>query len=117
MRGVAPPTSDTKDKIGDLIFQTYEHLGYDVAAQTIIDYYVADLRFHSSVTGINLQPNASALVAPLGRRINFANIRDLVSQSRKLTEQNQALMQELEAERRKVREMLDAVNGYSLRTA
>ncbi|MFP3543369.1 class I SAM-dependent methyltransferase [Rhizobium sp. SIMBA_035] len=117
MRGVAPPTSDTKDKIGDLIFQTFEHLGYDVAAQTIIDYYVADLRFHSSVTGINLQPNASALVAPLGRRINFANIRDLVSQSRKLTEQNQALMQELEAERRKVREMLDAVNGYSLRTA
>ena len=50
-----------------------------------------------------------------GRRLNFADIRELQVQIQRLNAQNQALTQELEGERRKVRDMLDAVNGYSLR--
>ena len=100
---------------GDLIFQIMEYLGYPVAAQTVIDYHAQEVRFHSSVTGRALQTNSADLLVTIGRRLNFADIRELQVQIQRLNAQNQALTQELEGERRKVRDMLDAVNGYSLR--
>jgi len=114
-RVAATPAAGTPNKVGDLIFQIMEHLGYPVTAQTIIDYHATEVQFHSSVTGRALQANPAALLASIGRRINFADIRELSAQVQRLNAQNQALTQELEGERRKVRDMLEAVNGYSLR--
>ncbi len=114
-RAAATPAAGTPNKVGDLIFQIMEYLGYPVAAQTVIDYHAQEVRFHSSVTGRALQSNSADLLLTIGRRLNFADIRELQVQIQRLNAQNQALTQELEGERRKVRDMLDAVNGYSLR--